>query len=187
MRKLINIWGLSISCAFLMVMSGCSSIPKNAQPVHDFNVNKYLGTWYEIARLDFHFEKNMNNTVAQYSLNTKGNLIVLNSGFNVKDNKWKQVEGTAKFRGDNKIGALKVSFFGPFYAGYNVLALSNNYQYALVAGKSLDYLWILSRTKHIPEKVKAEFLQIAKGLGYEVSKLIWVSHDKNDNPYLNEK
>jgi apolipoprotein D and lipocalin family protein len=82
---------------------------------------------------------------------------------------------------------LKVSFFGPFYSGYNVVALDENYQYALVAGKNLDYLWILSRTKDIPETIKTDYLKIAEEIGYDTSKLIWVTHDRDDNPFLNEK
>ena len=87
---------------------------------------------------------------------------------------------------DKNIVALKVSFFGPFYSGYNVVALDENYQYALIAGKDLDYLWILSRTKTIPENIKTKYLKIAQEIGYDTSKLIWVKRDKTDNPYLNE-
>ena len=105
-------------------------------------IKKYLGTWYEIARFDFRFEKNMNNVSAQYSLNEKGNVAVLNSGYNYKKEEWKKANGVAKFRGEKDVAELKVSFFGPFYSGYNVVALDENYQYALVAGKNLDYLWI---------------------------------------------
>jgi len=111
---------------------------------------------------------------------------VLNSGYNYKKNEWKKADGLAKFRGDKDIAALKVSFFGPFYAGYNVVALDENYQYALVAGKNLNYLWILSRTKNIPDEVKTNYLKIAKEIGYDTSKFIWVKHHKDDNPFLNE-
>lgn len=169
------------------IFSSCASIPKNAKPVQNFDANRYLGTWYEIARFDFRFERNMDNTTAQYSLNKNGNITVLNSGFNYVENKWKKAEGVAKFRGNKKVGALEVSFFGPFYSAYNVIALDNDYQYALVAGKDLDYLWILSREKKIPDDVKADYLEIAKNIGYDTSRLIWVKHDKNDNPYLEKK
>nr|WP_317128254.1 lipocalin family protein [Myroides indicus] len=168
-------------------MNSCTSIPKNAKAVENFDVNKYLGTWYEIARFDFRFEKNLNNVSAQYSLNEKGNVIVLNSGYNFIEKEWKKADGLAKFRGNKDTAALKVSFFGPFYSGYNVVALDGNYQYALVAGKNLDYLWILSRTKDIPETIKTDYLKIAEEIGYDTSKLIWVTHDRDDNPFLNEK
>lgn len=171
----------------ITLMNSCTSIPKNAKAVENFDVNKYLGTWYEIARFDFRFEKNLNNVSAQYSLNEKGNVIVLNSGYNFIEKEWKKADGLAKFRGNKDTAALKVSFFGPFYSGYNVVALDENYQYALVAGKNLDYLWILSRTKDIPETIKTDYLKIAEEIGYDTSKLIWVTHDRDDNPFLNEK
>lgn len=177
--------GTLLALLFLLFNS-CASIPKKAKPIENFDINRYLGVWYEIARFDFRFERNLNNTSAQYSLNKNGNVIVLNSGYNFIKEEWKKAEGLAKFRDQKDIAALKVSFFGPFYSGYNVVALDENYQYALVAGKNLDYLWILSREKNIPDNVKADYLQIATEIGYDTSRLIWVAHDKNDNPYLDE-
>lgn len=176
-----------LSTGLVTLLNSCVSIPEKAKAVENFDVNRYLGAWYEIARFDFRFEKDLNNVSAQYSLNRKGNLIVLNSGYNYKKEEWKKADGLAKFRGDKDVAALKVSFFGPFYAGYNVVALDEDYQYALVAGKSLDYLWILSRNKSIPEDVKTNYLKIAKEIGYDTSKLTWVKHDRDDNPFLNKK
>lgn len=187
MKAKSKILVVACSLGFLALLNSCASIPKKAKAVENFNVGQYLGTWYEIARFDFRFEKDLDNVSAQYSLNEDGNVIVLNSGFNYKKEEWKKADGLAKFRGDKNVAALKVSFFGPFYAGYNVVALDENYQYALIAGKSLDYLWILSRTKSIPEEIKSNYLRIAEDIGYDTSKLIWVKHDRNDNPFLNEK
>ncbi|MDR4951246.1 lipocalin family protein [Chryseobacterium sp. ES2] len=158
-------------------MTSCSSMPEKAQPVRQFDVNRYLGTWYEIARFDYYFEKDLDNAMAQYSLNADGSVVVVNSGYNFKKNKWVSVDGTAKFKGDKDVAVLKVSFFWPFYAGYNVVALED-YKYALVAGKNLDYLWILSREKTIPENVKQNFISKAQEIGYDTSKLIWVKQDK---------
>ncbi|MBB2148172.1 lipocalin family protein [Pedobacter gandavensis] len=172
-----------LTIAAIVVLSSCASMPKKAKPVANFEVKRYLGTWYEIARFDFRFEKDMDNTIAQYSLDENGNVKVLNSGYNYKKKEWKSANGIAKFRGDKNIAALKVSFFGPFYAGYNVLAIDSNYQYALIAGKNLDYLWILSREKSIPDDVKNNYLKIARDLGYDTSKLIWVKQDKK-NPFI---
>lgn len=146
---------VAFSIGLVALLNSCASIPKNAKAVHKFDVNRYLGTWYEIARFDFRFEKDLDNVSAQYSLDEKGNIMVLNSGYNYKKEEWKKAEGLAKFRKDKDIANLKVSFFGPFYSGYNVVALDDNYQYALVTGKNLKYLWILSRTKDIPEDVKS--------------------------------
>ena len=155
----------------------CSTIPKGAVAVKPFNKEKYLGKWYEIARMDFSFERNMNNTTAEYSIGKNGTIKVDNKGYNVKKEKWSQAIGKAKFVGDEDTAMLKVSFFGPFYAGYNVIAIDENYNYALVAGKSTKYLWILSRETTIPENVKKEYLAIAQGIGYNTNELIWVKHD----------
>lgn len=168
---------VSLSFVLLSTIISCSSMPEKAQPVGQFDVNRYLGTWYEIARFDYFFEKDLDNAIAQYSLNTDGSVNVLNSGYNFKKDKWVSANGTAKFRGDKEAAALKVSFFGPFYAGYNVVALED-YKYAMVAGKNLDYLWILSREKTIPENVKQDFIIKAQEIGYDTSKLIWVKQDK---------
>lgn len=178
---------VSIFAITLLVMvSSCDSIPENAKPVPNFKLERYLGTWYEIARFDYRFEKDLDNAVAQYSLDKNGNVAVLNSGYNYKTKEWKSAEGTAKFKSDKDIAALKVSFFGPFYAGYNVVAIDENYRYALVAGRNLNYLWILSREKTIPEEVKARYIEIAQSIGYDTTRLIWVKHDK-DNPFVDEK
>ncbi len=172
---------LLLSFGLLNVLASCSSMPEKAQPVSQFDVNRYLGTWYEIARFDYRFEKDLDNAIAQYSLNADGNVNVVNSGYNFKKNKWVSANGTAKFRGEKNVAALKVSFFGPFYAGYNVVALEE-YKYALIAGKNLDYLWILSREKNIPENIKQKFISKAQEIGYDTSKLIWVKQDKK-NPF----
>jgi len=167
--------------SLVYILHGCASIPEKAKPVTDFEIDRYLGTWYEIARFDFRFEKDLTNVTASYSLNKAGDVKVLNKGFNSKKNEWKSAEGIARFRYDKHTAALKVSFFGPFYSGYNVIALDESYRYALVAGKSLDYLWILSREPHIPEDVKNQYQKIAGDIGYDTSRLIWVQHDKPGN------
>jgi apolipoprotein D and lipocalin family protein len=158
----------------------CSTIPKGAVPVQSFDKTKYLGKWYEIARLDFKFEKNLNNTTAAYTLNDNGTIKVDNRGFNYKKNKWEQAIGKAKFVNKENVAMLKVSFFGPFYSGYNVIALDEDYKYALVAGKNLKYLWILSRETTIPERIKQKYLKIAEAIGYSTSNLLWVKHDKSN-------
>ena len=187
MKKQSKIISLIVVIGIIILFNSCASIPQKAKPVENFEVNRYLGTWYEVARFDFRFEKDLDNTSANYTLDKKGNVIVLNSGYNFVKKKWSKADGLAKFRGDKNIAALKVSFFGPFYSGYNVIALDENYQYALIAGKNLDYLWILSRTKELPAEIKTEYLKIAEEIGYDTSRLIWVKHDKDDNPFLNEK
>lgn len=171
--KLLVVLGVT-----LLGFSSCATIPEKATAVTPFAKEKYLGKWFEIARLDFTFEKNLNNTTAEYSMNDNGTIKVFNRGFNFKKQKWTDATGKAKFVDDENIAMLKVSFFGPFYAGYNVIAIDSQYQYALVAGDSLKYLWILSREKTIPNDVKEKYLQIAQKIGYDTKQLVWVEHNE---------
>jgi len=159
------------------VLTACSSVPGKPQIVKNFEIGKYLGKWFEIARFDFYFEKNLNNTTAQYSMNENGTVKVINRGYNYVKNEWKEAVGKAKFAGDRTEANLKVSFFGPFYSPYRVIALDAGYQYALIAGKNTGYLWILSRQTTIPEEIKASYIKIAEEAGYDISKLIWVKHN----------
>ena len=162
----------------LVLVKACRTIPKNVVAVKPFEIERYLGKWYEIARFDFKFEKGLNNTTADYSLKNDGTIKVTNRGFDYNKNRWKQSVGKAKFVSSTDEGKLKVSFFGPFYSGYNVIALDPGYTYALVCGKNLDYLWILSRKKTIPESVKQQYLDKAKDYGFDTSKFVWVEHDR---------
>jgi apolipoprotein D and lipocalin family protein len=168
---------LGAGIAVLLYSCG-ATIPKKATAVTNFDKAKYLGKWYEIARLDFKFEKGLNNVTAEYSLNDNGTIKVDNKGYNVKKDKWEESIGKAKFVTKDDVGMLKVSFFGPFYAGYNVIAIDKDYKYALVAGESLKYLWILSRETTIPESIKADYLIKAQEIGYNISDLVWTEHNK---------
>lgn len=162
----------------MTLVNACSRMPKAAVAVKPFDIAKYLGKWYEIARLDFKYERNLNNTTAEYSLNDNGTIKVDNKGYNTKTGKWKQAIGKAKFVGDDHTAELKVSFFGPFYSRYTVIAIDNDYKYALVAGANLNYLWILSRETNIPDTVKDRYLKIAADVGYTTENLLWIRHDK---------
>lgn len=173
MRKKSN---LSLFLVLIPLMTGCSMVPENVTPVSEFDSARYLGKWYEIARFDFFFEKGLNNVTAEYSLNEDGTVRVVNRGYDYGKQKWKESVGKAKFRESPQVGALKVSFFGPFYAGYNVIAVEDDYSYALVCGKNYDYLWILGRTPQIPEEIKTRYLEMASGFGFDVSRLVWVEH-----------
>ncbi len=146
-------------------------------PVGNFDVERFLGKWYEVARLDYFFERHLNNTTAHYSMNRDGSLRVVNRGYDYRKYELKESVGRAKFAGDASEGALLVSFLGPFYAPYNIVALDSHYKYALVAGKNLDYLWILSREPSIPEKIRLQYLELAEEMGYNTDKLVWVQHD----------
>ena len=147
-------------------------------PVKDFELDRYLGEWYEIARYDHSFERGMDNTKAQYALKDDGNVSVLNSGW--KDGEFKTAEGKAKYPDpEQKPGALKVSFFLFFYSDYNVMMIDPDYQISLVGSKSRDYLWILSRTPEPDSELLTMVLNEAKRRGYDTSKLIWVDQNRN--------
>lgn len=177
-KEKLLIGGTMLSLISISILSSCGSIPKGAIAVKPFDSKKYIGKWYEIARLDFRFEKNLNNTTANYSFNDNGTIKVVNRGYNYKTNEWKEAVGKAKFVSAPDVARLKVSFFGPFYSGYNVIAIDPEYKYALIAGKNLKYLWLLSREKTMPENIKQDYLKKAQDLGYNISALVWVEHDK---------
>lgn len=171
--------GLASLVFVLSLVQFCAGIPDDVTAVQDFKKEKYIGKWYEIARFDFRFERNLDNTTAQYSLNQDGSIKVLNQGFNYVKKEWTSAEGKAKFIGSETEARLKVSFFGPFYGGYNVVDIDEDYENALIYGNSTDYIWFLSRNKTMDEATKIRFLEKAKKDGYDISKLIWVKHDKD--------
>lgn len=177
-NKLRNTLLLATLGIIVISYAGCGvSIPKGATAIKPFKKDKYLGKWFEVARMDFKFEKDLNNVTATYSLQDDGTIKVDNRGYNYVKKEWKQSVGKAKFVNGTDEARLKVSFFGPFYAGYNVIEIDKDYQYALIAGNSLDYLWILSRKATIPEEIKAAYLKKAKEIGYKTEDLIWTKHD----------
>ncbi|NIF86169.1 lipocalin [Comamonas sp. Tr-654] len=141
------------------------------EPVSGFDVERYTGTWYELARIEHRFEKGLSQVCAQYSLNEDGTVTVINRGYDPAKQEWRRVQGRARFLGDPDVAALKVSFFGPFYGGYNVVSLDHEYQTALVIGDSLDYFWLLSRSKTIPEQQFRRLLEKAHSLGVDLSRV----------------
>lgn len=173
MNKSIRLAGAIFLSAIIF---SCENIPNGASVVKGFDSQKYLGKWYEIARLDFVFEKDLVNTTAEYSLEENGNIKVKNRGYNWKTKQWKEAIGKARFQNSKDTGALEVSFFGPFYSAYNIVALDPEYKYALIMGKNVKYMWILSREKVIPDKTREEYLKIAKNTGFHIDDLIWVDH-----------
>ena len=151
-------------------------------PVNGFDVGRYVGKWYEIARLDHPFERNLRNVSAVYTQLDNGDIRVLNKGFNSKTGAWKQIEGKARFLVNEGVGSLKVSFFGPFYGGYHIIALDQeNYRYSMVAGPSRSYLWILSRTPTMDAAVYAGLVEMADRWGFDTQNLIKVSHNLPDD------
>jgi apolipoprotein D and lipocalin family protein len=169
-------FSIGLTAFFGLLLFSCSSVPNDIKVVQAFDAKKYMGLWYEIARFDSKFENGLSKVTANYSFNENGTVKVVNKGFNDEKQKWESVTGKAKFVKEENVGMLKVSFFGPFYAGYNVIALDEDYKYALVCGNNKSYMWILSREKSIPEAVKREYVKIAKEYQFETEKLIWVAH-----------
>ena len=158
-----------------LLLAGCLGYPKNIEPVKGFDLEKYLGKWYEIARLDHSFERNLEQISAEYSVREDGGVRVKNCGFSIKENKWNEVVGKAYFVREPDEGYLKVSFFGPFYGSYVIFELDkNDYQYAFVSGPNESYLWFLSRTPIVSYELKEKFQEKAKALGYKTEELIWV-------------
>ena len=163
-----------LSVALISFLTGCVGIPEGVTPVDNFELAKYLGKWYEIARLDHSFERGLNQVTAEYSLLDDGGVKVLNRGFSAKTNSWKEAEGKAYFVKGPDQGFLKVSFFGPFYGSYIVFALDHDkYQYALVSGPDKSYLWILARSPTLNEDIKKMLIEKARASGFDTSKLIF--------------
>jgi apolipoprotein D and lipocalin family protein len=162
---------------FSLLVAGCVGKPDNVEPVSDFDLQRYLGTWYEIARLDHRFERGLSKVTANYTLRDDGGVRVLNRGYSDKKGEWEQAEGKAYFVEDAKTGYLKVSFLGPFYGSYIVFELDKeNYQHAVVSGPDKSYLWILARTPEIDETLKKRLIQKAAEKGFNTAKLIFVEH-----------
>ena len=163
-----------------LCLNGCVGLPEGVDPVNEFELNRYLGKWYEIARLDHSFERGLTNVTAEYSLRDDGGVRIINRGITSEENKWKEAEGKAYFvKGENE-GYLKVSFFGPFYGSYVVFELDKvNYQYAFVTSSNKSYLWLLSRTPKVSQELIDAFINKSRELGYKTDNLIFVEQNLN--------
>lgn len=163
----------------LLLLAGCVRIPEQIQPVAGFDLNRYLGKWYEIARLDHSFERGLSNVSAEYSLREDGGVRVMNRGFSQVTKTWKEAEGRAYFVKRPDHGFLKVSFFGPFYGAYVIFDLDHaHYRHALVCGPDRSYLWILARTPSLPDELLQQLINRAASAGFDTTKLIFVAHNQ---------
>lgn len=162
------------------LLSACSYTPEGITPVRGFEADKYLGTWYEIARLDHSFERGLERVTATYSKREDGGIKVINRGFDTEKQEWKEAEGKAYFIEGPDVGKLKVSFFGPFYGGYHVAALDPDYRWALVLGPDTSYCWILARDKQLDAAQRDAIVARAQALGVDTHALIWVTHKRQD-------
>lgn len=164
--------------ALVVVLGGCTGLPDDVRPVQGFDADRYLGTWYEIARLDHPFERGLTRVTATYSARDDGGIDVINRGYDAASGEWKEAQGKAYFVDAPDVGHLKVSFFGPFYGSYAVFELErDHYGYAFVSGYDTDYLWLLAREPAVSDTVLARFKETASGLGFDTNALILVAHD----------
>ncbi|CAH9063758.1 Outer membrane lipoprotein Blc [Pseudoalteromonas holothuriae] len=169
---------LTLLFSFITLLTACTGLPTNIKPVSNFELDQYKGKWYEIARLNHSFEKDLTNVTATYSLNSDGSIKVINRGYNTQDNQWQQANGTAKFVSSPNEGHLKVSFFGPFYGSYVVFKLDKeDYQYAYVTSYNKEYLWLLARTPTVEQSIIDDFVQTVQQYDYAVEQLIYVQHN----------
>ena len=164
------------------MLPGCTGIPEGLQPVDEFEIDRYLGKWYEIARLDHSFERGLSHVSAEYSLRKDGGLRVINRGYDVNSNEWSSAEGKAYFVRDKNQGYLKVSFFVPFYGNYVVFELDkDNYQYAFVTSNTKNLLWLLARTPEVSPELKTRFISHVNNLGFDADAIIFVDQNQNRN------
>jgi apolipoprotein D and lipocalin family protein len=154
--------------------------PDGVTPVENFELDRYLGKWYEIARLDHRFERGMSHVTAEYSMRDDGKVRVLNRGYKTQKGKWDDAEGKARFAGATDLGHLEVSFFWIFYGDYIIFELDPDYQHAWISGPNTKYLWFLSRTPTVSDALKAQFIERARALGFDTSELILVN--QNNKP-----
>jgi apolipoprotein D and lipocalin family protein len=163
----------------LTLLAGCTGVPQGLQPVRGFELERYLGTWYEIARLDHRFERGLTDVTATYSRRDDGGIDVINRGWDPAKGAWREARGRAYFLDTPQVASLKVSFFAPFYGGYHVFALDPDYRWALVSGPSRDYFWILARTPELPEPQLLELIDKANRAGFATGALIYPTHARS--------
>ena len=164
-----------IAFCLSVLLSACTGIPEGVKPVTGFELDRYLGTWHEIARLDHSFERGLSDVTAEYSLREDGGVKVINSGYNAENKQRQSAEGRAYFIESPDIGRLKVSFFGPFYGAYNIIALDKkDYHYVMIAGNTRDYLWILARSPELETEILQSLVDQAKTLGFPTQDLIYL-------------
>lgn len=177
MRYIQSAYKLAALLILLSTISACTGLPKNVQPVHDFEIERYLGQWYEVARLDHSFERGLSRVTANYSMRDDGGVRVINRGYSEEDKAWDEAEGKAYFVEAPTDAYLKVSFFGPFYGAYVVFELDKvDYQYAFVSGPSTEYLWLLARSPEVPQSLIDQFKDKAASIGFDTDQLIFVDH-----------
>lgn len=173
---------LALGVGATTLLGACTSTtpPPGVAAVSTFDLQRYQGRWYEIARLDHKFERGLTDVSATYTPQPDGSVQVINRGFSAQKGEWREAIGKARFTGAPSTGSLKVSFFGPFYGGYHVVSLDSDYRWALVVGADLDYCWVLARDKTLAPDTQTAIVARAKELGVNTDALIWVPHTQVD-------
>jgi len=170
-RTIRHAWTVLVT----VILGGCASVPEGLQPVTDFQADRYLGTWYEIARLDHSFERGLSKATAEYSKMDDGSIQVINRGYDAQRGKWREARAVARFVGPVDVASLKVTFFWPFFGAYHVIVLDREgYSYAMVTSSSRSYLWILARQKRLDPAVQNDLLTKAKAWGFKTEELVFV-------------
>jgi len=144
------------------------------KPIQNFDPDRYMGTWYEIARLDHWFERNQEEVQITYSFDEDGDIRIQTQC--IEEGEPQESNGWAKFTDERSVGSLKISFFRPFYTPYLIFELDKNYQYAFLGSEDKKYLWFLARKKNISKALRNKFLQRTQKLGFKLDTLIWVKH-----------
>jgi apolipoprotein D and lipocalin family protein len=171
---------LKVSLLYLLVsLSACVGVPDGIMPVSNFDINSYLGTWYEIARLDNRFEEGMSQVTANYSRNLDGSIRVTNRGYLNESQSWDEAIGKAEFVNNDDLGHLKVSFFGPFYASYVIFHLSDDSSQSYVTSNDRDYLWFLSRSPIVDDASKTDFIDLVRAIGFAYQDILWIDQTMN--------
>lgn len=177
--RVLRLAGLALTAA---LGSGCTGLPSGVKPVEGFELPRYLGHWYEIARLDHSFERGLTHVSATYTRRKDGGIRVVNRGYDPAAGKWREAVGKAYPIGQAGQGRLKVSFFGPFYSSYNIIALGPDkpassgapYRYAMVCGPNRSYLWILARSPRLDAATYGRLIEKARALAFDTDALIRV-------------
>ena len=170
---------LTIALVLAFLSLSLKAGPSHVEPLSDFKLESYLGTWHEIARIENSIEEGLSNVTASYYLKKNGTIKVINKGFNDEDGEWEEAEGRAYFNSEENIAHLDVTFFWPFYVDYIVFQFEDSENgYAFVTSDSTDYLWLLAREPTVDEELIERFLKLAKKMNFNTDELIFVSQER---------
>lgn len=172
---------LLVGCVLCAPASTCF----DRSTVADFELSRFLGRWYEIARYDHSFERNLEAVYTDYLMRPDGKIEVVNRGINERTGEEKVVRGKAHTT--DVVGRLRVSFFWFFYSDYNVLALGPDYEWALIGSRSPKYLWILARTPHLSAATIARILRLAEERGYPTAPLLFIDQPGDERYQATEQ